>query len=131
MITSLSPARALSPASETSGRAPRIEVGIDEGPGEVVVRLGGEAGVGQAGELTAALLRLSAARTPLLTLDLSGLRFISSLAMGLLVDFRRGVVRSGRRVRLSADLDGSVRETLERAGLLALFGSPDGAPGRG
>jgi anti-anti-sigma factor len=96
----------------------------------VVVRFGGEAGVGQAGELAAALLRLSAGRTPLLALDLSGLHFISSLAMGLLVDFRRGVVRSGRRVRLSANLNEPVREALARAGLLALFGSPDGAPGR-
>jgi len=130
MATSVLSTRAPSPNRGEFGHVPRIEVGIDEGPGEVVVRLSGEAGVGQAGELAAALLRLSARRTPLLTLDLSELCFISSLAMGLLADFRRGVVRSGRRVRLAAGLDESVRETLNRAGLLALFSLPDGAPNR-
>jgi hypothetical protein len=36
------------------------------------------------------------------TLDLSELRSISSLAMGVLVAYRRGVVRRGGRVRLAA-----------------------------
>jgi anti-anti-sigma factor len=54
-------------------------------------------------------------------LDLSELRFISSLAMGVLVTFRRGVVRSGGRVRIGEQLQPAVREALSRAGIFDLF----------
>jgi anti-anti-sigma factor len=96
----------------------------------VVFRLAGEAGVRQAGELAVALLRVTALRPPLVTLDLSGLSLLSALALGVLVDFRRGVVRAGGRVRLAGALQEPVREALVRAGLLALFDPPEGADGR-
>jgi anti-anti-sigma factor len=96
-------------------------VTIDETPGEVVVHVTGEAGVQQAGELTAALLCPSARRPALVTLDLSGLSSLSSLAMGVLVAFCRGVVRAGSRVRLAAALQPPVREALARAEVLVLF----------
>jgi hypothetical protein len=61
------------------------------------------------------------------TFDLSELRFISSLAMGVLVAFRRGAVRSGARVCLAPDPHPAVREALDRAELLGLFEAGGGA----
>jgi anti-anti-sigma factor len=107
------------------GCAPGIEVSVREAPGELIIRVGGEAGVKQVSELAGALFGLSARRAPLFTLDLSGLRSVSSLALGALVAFRRGVVRAGGRVRLEAGLQEPVRESVERTGLLDLFGSPE------
>jgi len=118
---------ASAPSSEVTGagRVPRIEVGVTEAPGEVVVRVAGKGCVGQADALAAGLLRLSARRPSLVTLDLSGLSCISCLAMSVLVTFRRGVVHAGGRVRLAASFQEPVRAALERAGLLVLFGSPE------
>ena len=108
------------------GRCPLIEADVGKTTGEVVVRLIGEAGVRRADELTAALLGLSTLRPGLVTLDLSRLNAVSCLSMGVLVAFRRGIVRAGGRVRLAAALQRPVRERLERAELLTLFGSPGG-----
>jgi anti-anti-sigma factor len=87
----------------------------------VVVQLRGEAGVREAGALTAALLPLVARRPPCVTFDLGELQFISSLAMGVLVTYRRAAVRTGTRVCLLADLRPAVREALDRAELPGLF----------
>jgi anti-anti-sigma factor len=100
-----------------------MDVGISEATQEVVVRIAGEAGYRLADPLTAALLRLTAGPPKLVTLDLSELTFICSLAMGVLVSFRRGVIRRGGRVRLGTTLQEPVREALDRAGLLGLFAS--------
>jgi anti-anti-sigma regulatory factor len=96
----------------------------------VTVHIAGEASIRQAGTLAARLLGLSARRPSLVTLDLSGLGHISALAMGALVAFRRGILRSGGRVRLAPNLQDPVREALSRAELLALFGLPEAAPAR-
>jgi anti-anti-sigma factor len=127
MVASLPPARALDPPAERSDRAPRIEVALFEGAEELVVRLTGEAGVRQASDLEAALLRISARRPRLVTLDLSGLNFICCLAMGSLAAYRRGAVRAGSRVRMAATLPESVRQALHHSGLLALFDLPEAA----
>jgi anti-anti-sigma factor len=99
----------------------------------MVVRLRGEAGVVEAGALEAALLRLAARRPAKVAFDLSELEFISSLAMGVLVAYRRGVVPTGGRVWLAPELRPMVREALSRAELLSLFevgrgAEPDAAP---
>jgi anti-anti-sigma factor len=96
----------------------------------MILRLAGEAGVRQVGALEAALLPLCACRPRVLILDLGGLTHISCLATGVLVEFCRGVVRHGCRIRLADVLHESVREALARAGLLALFESPGKADGR-
>jgi len=111
---------------ERVGRCPLIEADVGKTTGEVVVRLIGEAGVRRADELTAALLGLSALRPGLVTLDLSRLNAVSCLSMGVLVAFRRGIVRAGGRVRLAAALQRPVRAALEGAGLFALFGRAGG-----
>jgi anti-anti-sigma factor len=126
MAISISFAPPPPPTLEGVGRVESVEVSIKETPAEVTVCVAGEAGISQVGDLTAALLGVSARRPELVTLDLGGLRFVSCLAMSVLVTFRRGVVRAGGRVRLADTLQQPVREALVRADLLALFESPEG-----
>jgi anti-anti-sigma factor len=113
----------LSTPQEAKG-APVIEVGVLEGSGETIIRIAGKGCTAHADALATCLLGLSARRPSLVCLDLGGLTCISSLAMGVLVTFQRGVVRAGGRVRLAETLQESVRAALQRAGLLTLFGSP-------
>jgi anti-anti-sigma factor len=98
-----------------------MAVEVVETPEGLVVRLSGEAGIPEAGALEAAVSRLVARRPACVTFDLSELRLISSLAMGVLVAFRRAATRAGARVCLVPDLRPAVREALERAELLSLF----------
>jgi hypothetical protein len=90
----------------------------------LLIRVKGEARVDCVGVLLAGLLAPSALRPAIVTLDLSELRCLSSLAMGALVAYRRGVVRTGGRVRLAEQLQPGVREALARAELFDLF-EPD------
>jgi anti-anti-sigma factor len=119
------PPRPAPPADAWPARArpePGVEVAVDSRPDDVVIRLAGEAGFRQAGALLNGLLVPAALRPVTVTPDLSGLNFISCLAMGVLVSYRRGVVRRGGQVRLRPDLRPPVRDALQRAGLLELFG---------
>jgi anti-anti-sigma factor len=77
-------------------------VKIDERPEGIVVRIAGDAGLQSVDVLQAHLNRLAAKRDPLVVFDLSELRFISSLAMGTLMEFSRGMARNGCSVRLAA-----------------------------
>jgi anti-anti-sigma factor len=109
------------PAGEGPTTAPLVEVAIRETPEEVVVRVKGEATVVAASTLDRSLLPLTARRPRLVTLDLSELRCLSTLAMGVLLRYRRAVVRAGGRVRLTVTLQPQVQEALGRAELLELF----------
>jgi anti-anti-sigma factor len=88
---------------------------------DLIIRVKGEAGVRSAGSLLHGLLSPAARRPAVVTLDLSELRCASCLAMGVLVAYRRGVVRAGGRVRLAGGLQPAVKEALARARLLDLF----------
>jgi anti-anti-sigma factor len=101
-----------------------VRVETDQTSDRLVVRVKGDAGVESSGALLAGLLTASALRPPLVTLDLSELRSISTLAMGVLVAYRRGVVRNGGKVLLDEPLQPAVHEALDRAELLQLFGYP-------
>jgi anti-anti-sigma factor len=114
-----------------------VEVVVTQTPDGMVLRVKGDAGVECAGVLLAGLLAPAALRPAVVTLDLSELRSISSLALGVLVAFRRGVVRIGGRVRLAEGLQSPVREALARAELFDLFEitsdpelAPNHPPGR-
>jgi anti-anti-sigma factor len=100
---------------------PAVEVAVSQISDDLVIRVKGEARVECAGALLAGLLAPAARRPALVTLDLSELRWISSLAMGVLAAYRRGVVRTGGRVRLAKQVQPVVREALARAGLFDLF----------
>jgi hypothetical protein len=90
----------------------------------LIIRVKGEARVDCVGVLLAGLLGPTALCPAVVTLDLSELRCLSSLAMGALVTYRRGVVRTGGRVRLAAQLQREVREALAPAELFDLL-EPD------
>jgi hypothetical protein len=80
--------------------------------------------------MTSGLLAPSAQRTSVVTLDLSEVRSLSCLATGVLVSFRRGVVRAGGRVRVAEELQSAGKEALARADLLKLFKTTAGAAAR-
>ena len=101
----------------------RMAVEVLETATGVLFRVRGEVGIAEAGALGASLSRLVASRPASLTLDLSELLFISSLALAVLKAYRGAAVRAGARVRLAPDLHPVVREALDRAELTALFES--------
>jgi anti-anti-sigma regulatory factor len=95
----------------------------------LVIRVKGEARGECAGALLDGLLARGR-RPPVVTLDLSELRSISGLALGVLAAYRRNVVRTGDRVRLAGVLQPAVSESLGRAELLDLFESSAAGPRR-
>jgi anti-anti-sigma factor len=105
-----------------------IQVNLGQSSDHLVIRLKGEARVEYAGALTDGLLSHVSRRPALVTLDLSELRSISSLAMGVLAGFCRGVIRACGRVCLAEGLQPAVREALTRAELTALFEPTAAAP---
>jgi anti-anti-sigma factor len=86
----------------------------------VLLRLEGEAGVRAPDRMQFILMRLVARRIPLVVVDLSGLTFLSSLAMGALVGFRRDLGRWGGRVKLAA-IPPLIYESLQTTRLPMLF----------
>jgi anti-anti-sigma factor len=98
-----------------------IGVTIGQKAGEAIVCLKGDASVTQARALEAGLLPVSALRPRRVILDLSEVTYLSSLAMGVLVGFRRGIIRAGGQVHLVPNLQPRVREALEAARLTELF----------
>jgi anti-anti-sigma factor len=77
-----------------------LRIGISEGDGTSVVRLSGDAGFPDADRLADAMAAVAARRPPRVVIDLSGLAFISSLAVGVLVTFKYRLTRQGGRMRL-------------------------------
>ena len=93
---------------------------VVRGPHWLTVALRGEASFDQAEIIAAQLLRIPLETYSLVVLDLAELTFLSSLAMGTLVAYRRGLCRRGVEVRL-ANVAAQVWLALESAGLGTLF----------
>src|SRR6516162_3064616 len=68
--------------------APTLELIVHQSSDGMIVRVKGEATIHCAGALLDGLLVATAQRPLVVTIDLAELRFISSLAMGLLVTYR-------------------------------------------
>jgi anti-anti-sigma factor len=115
------PRRARALAEQRPRPVPWLEIEVIEAGFESAVWLRGEADVGEAAGLEAALSRLLAKRPTCVIFDLSELRSVSSLAVGVLATFRRAAARAGVRVCRATALRPAVHETLGRAGLLDLF----------
>jgi len=111
-------------SARPSDPADRLRVTTRRTADGLLIRIEGVAGVNQSDVLETGLLVASALRPALVTLDLSDLLFISSLAMGVLVTYRASVVRAGGSVRLQEPLRPEVRAALERTRILALFERP-------
>ena len=93
---------------------------VERGPQWLTVAIRGEAGFDQAEVISAQLLRIPLEAYSLVVLDLAELTFLSSLAMGALIEYRRGLGRRGVEVRL-ANVQARVWMALELAGLGKLF----------
>ena len=109
-----------------TGRKPacKLMFRVQRGPHFLCVAIQGEASFDQAEVMSARLLRIPLDGCSLVVLDLAELSFLSSLAMGALVEYRRGVGRRGVEVRL-ANVPAQVWLALELAGLRKLFGAID------
>ncbi len=70
-----------------------LDMQKQEREGVTVVSLRGEAGMAEAQELTAYIINIAASRPPRLVFDLSGLTFISSLALGELASLAAALQR--------------------------------------
>ena len=93
---------------------------VERGPHWQTVAIGGEASFDQAEVISGQLLRIPLDSFSLVVFDLAGLTFLSSLAMGALVAYRRGLCRRGVEVRL-ANVSARVWLALESAGLGTLL----------
>jgi anti-anti-sigma factor len=93
---------------------------VERGPQYLIVAIKGEASFDQAEVISAELLRIPLEAYSMVVLDLAELRTISSLVIGALVDYRRGLCRRGVEVRL-ANVQAQVWLALESAGLWTLF----------
>jgi anti-anti-sigma factor len=100
---------------------------VERGPQWLTVVLRGEASFDQAEVLSAQLLRIPLDAYSLVVFDLADLTFLSSLAMGALVEYRRGLCRGGVEVRV-ANVPAQVWLALESAGLGTLFPPMEWAP---
>jgi len=97
-----------------------LEITVVESENRVVVRLKGDAGVSNADELDRRLIPLSAKRPALVVFDLSDLVFISSLGLGILMQFQRGINRHGGTVRF-AGAQAPVADMLKKCRLDSVF----------
>jgi anti-anti-sigma factor len=93
----------------------------------LLVSIRGEASFDQAEVISGQLLHIPLEGYSLVVFDLAELTFLSSLAMGALVAYRRGLCRSGIEVRL-ANVQAPVWLALESAGLGRSFESIDLEP---
>jgi anti-anti-sigma factor len=113
----------VAPDAQPSRPAPTqapLTVTITDLPQGVVLRVEGSASFNNLNRLQFALIRLVARRVPLAVLDFSELTFIASLAMGVMVTFRRDLGRWGGRVRI-AGVRPEIHEALQAAGVAELF----------
>ena len=93
---------------------------VKRGPLFLVVALHGEATFDQAEVISAQLLRVPLNGYKLVVLDLAGLTSMSTLDLGALIEYRRGLARRGIEVRL-ANVPAQVWLMLESADLRKLF----------
>ena len=106
----------------TTRRQPKriLEFHVESRPHFLLVAIKGDASFDQAEAISAQLLRIPLEAYSLVVLDLAELTFLSSLALGALIDYRRGLCRRGIEVRL-ANVQAQVWLALESAGLGKLF----------
>ena len=98
----------------------KIDVQANQTPNGLVAKLIGDAGVDQIDELDRELHLLTVLQPKLVVLDLTGVPFISSMAIGSLLRFRNEVAQNGGRVAICG-LQKSVAESFRLANLGKVF----------
>ena len=86
----------------------------------VVVAIRGDAGMAFVGQLQQELSRVLEGKPRLVVLNLTDLAFISSMGMGTLVNFRKGVEKCGGTVKIAA-LQPLLADAFRRARLTEMF----------
>ena len=97
-----------------------IDFTVERRPHFLLVAIKGEGRFDQAEVISAQLFRIPLQAYSLVVLNLAELTFLSSLAMGALIEYRRGLGRRGVEVRLT-NVQARVWLALELAGLGKLF----------
>lgn len=90
-----------------------LQILQQEREGGCVVSLRGEAGVAESQALTEVIIQLAAQRPPVLVFDISGLTFISSLAMGEFASLAGALRKHGCRLAI-AGASPMIRTALRR-----------------
>ena len=99
----------------------KLNIRAADAPQGTVVKIAGEVDVSEVDELERQLQALTASATPTAyVLDLSGLTFAASLAIGCLLRFRNQVIAAGGRVAL-AEVPPVINDTFRRAQLHRVF----------
>ncbi len=102
---------------------PTFEVHSEKVDNAVVVRLVGEAGMLESDKLERKLDEVIVQQPPLAVVDLTSLKFISSLGLGALTRFNRAVGRHGK-VKIVVP-PGHVRDMMFRSRVIELFEEAD------
>ncbi len=98
----------------------KIEVQAEQTPRGLVARISGNGTVDQVDELDRELHLLTVLQPRLVVLDLSGVGFVSSMAMGSLLRFRNEIAQQGGKVALAA-MQKSVADSFRLANLGKVF----------
>lgn len=98
----------------------KLDVCAVEAPQGTVVKIAGEVTVEEVDELERRLQALTALKTPIFVLDLSGLAFAASLAISCLLRFRNQIMSAGGRVAL-AEIQPMVHQSFRHAQLHRVF----------
>ena len=86
----------------------------------LIVRVRGDAGMANVDVLDEALTKACAEKPLVAVLDMSQMSFISSIGMGSLVAFKRGIERCGGKMKVAA-LQPMVADAFKRARLTDVF----------
>lgn len=97
-----------------------LSIHTDDTPQGTIVKVVGDVSVTDVEEFERQLMELADRTTPQFVLDLSGLTFAASLAIGCLLRFRNAVTAGGGRVAL-ADVQPFVHDAFRRAQLHRVF----------
>ena len=99
----------------------KLSIRAADAPQGTVVKVAGEIDVSEVDEMEQQLQALTASAAPTaFVLDLSGLTFAASLAIGCLLRFRNQVIAAGGRVAL-AEVPPVINDTFRRAQLHRVF----------
>ena len=98
----------------------KLSVHANDTPQGTVVQIAGDVQVGEVDELEQELQAIASRPSSQFILDLSGLTFAASLALGCLLRFRTNVTAAGGRVAIAA-LQPLILDSFRRAQLHRVF----------
>jgi anti-anti-sigma factor len=98
----------------------KLNIRAEETPHGTIIKIGGEVTVEEVDEMERQLQAMVERPAPVYVLDLSGLSFAASLAIGALLRFRNQAISTGARVAL-ADVQPMINDSFRRAQLHRVF----------